>query len=266
MQPVLILSHGASVFSSDPTNSLYLHLRELGSNLLAAERPRAVLMVSAHFLQPRWTLTSSPRPDTIHDHPVAQLRNWRYPVPGDPALAAQIAETLRASGFDAGTDGQRGLDHGAWLLAAPLFPADLQIPVLQLSLHADLCPDTHLQVGRSLRSLRNQGNLIIISGGMTHNQDEFREGYVSGGNREVASAANRRFDDWLNERITQKNGAARSAAIAGFMTHPDAAWAHPSAEHLLPLFVGLGAAEEGVGSRLWGGFQVGLSTAGYRLD
>ena len=265
MQSVLLLSHGASVFSSDPTNSLYLRLRELGSNLLAAERPRAVLMVSAHFVQPRWTLTSSPRPDTIHDHPVAQLHSWRYPIPGDSALAAQIANTLQASGFDVRTDGQRGLDHGAWLVAAPLFPADLQIPVLQLSLHADLDPETHLQVGRSLRSLRAQGILIITSGGMTHNQDEFREGYFSGGNREDALAANLRFDDWLNERLTQENGAERSAAIAGFRAHPDAAWAHPSPEHLLPIFVGLGAAEDSLGTRLWGGFQFGLSTAGYRL-
>ena len=265
MQPVLLLSHGASVFTSDPANSLHLHLHDLGGNLLA-QRPRAVLMVSAHFIQPRWTLTSSPRPETIHDHPVAQLRSWRYPVPGAPALAKQIADMLQASGFDAGIDGQRGLDHGAWLVAAPLLPADLQIPVLQLSLHADLDPDTHLQVGRSLRSLRAEGILVITSGGMTHNQDEFREGFFSGGNRVGASAANHSFDAWLNERLAQKTGTARSEAIAGFMVHPDAAWAHPSPDHLMPLFVGLGAAEDSVGTRLWGGFQFGLSTAGYWLD
>lgn len=265
MQPVLLLSHGASVFSSDPTNSLYQHLKELGSNLLA-QPPKAVLMVSAHFVQQRWTLTSSANPAIIHDHPVVDLRNWRYPVLGEPALAAHIAEVLQASGLEAATDGWRGLDHGAWLALAPMFGAELQIPVIQLSLRSDLSPTSHLQAGRSIAHLREEGVLIVTSGGMTHNQQEFRQGYEAREYLESASPKSRRFDAWLHEQLTHFTGSARSDALSAFTDHVDADWAHPSPEHLLPIFVGLGAAENCNAINLWSGFQLGLSTAAYRLD
>jgi 4,5-DOPA dioxygenase extradiol len=150
-------------------------------------------------------------------------------------------------------------------VAAPLLPASLQIPVLQLSLHVDLSPESHLQAGRALSSLRDQGILIITSGGMTHNQQEFRQGYFSGNPPNSVSPASRRFDNWLREQLTGSTGTARIAALSNFKAHPDAAWAHPSPEHLLPLFVGLGAAEDGVAEPLWSGFQFGLSAAAYMI-
>jgi 4,5-DOPA dioxygenase extradiol len=264
VQPVLLFSHGASVLSADPASQLHQKLTALGKSL-QSERPLAALVVSAHFIEPRWTLTSAAKPPTIHDHPVDELRSWRYPVPGNPELAAHIASLLEAEGMPTALDAQRGLDHGAWLVAAPLLPAALGIPVLQLSLHVDLSPESHLRAGRALRSLRDQGILIITSGGMTHNQQEFRQGYFSSKPSSSASHANLRFDGWLREQLTGSSGIARSAALSNFKSHPDAAWAHPSAEHLLPLFVGLGAAEEGVAVPLWDGFQFGLSTAAYKI-
>jgi 4,5-DOPA dioxygenase extradiol len=262
MQPVHLLSHGASVLSADPASVLHQQLAALGKSLLR-ERPVAVLIVSAHFIEPRWTITSGPMPPTIHDHPVDKLRSWRYPVPGNPELAARIANLLKAEGMPTALDEQRGLDHGAWLVAAPLLPAALGIPVLQLSLHVDLSPASHLRAGRAIRSLRDQGILIITSGGMTHNQQEFRQGYFSGNPPSTASPANLRFDNWLREQLTDSRGIARSETFSNFKSHPDTAWAHPSPDHLLPLFVGLGAAEDSVAKPLWSGFQFGLSTAAY---
>lgn len=265
MQPVLLLSHGASVFSVAPAGPLHQQLRTLGATLLA-NRPGAVLIVSAHFVEPVWTLTASEWPTTIHDHPVKDLRGWTYPVPGAPTVAARIAQLLQAQGLVARLEPERGLDHGAWLVAAPLLPAELQIPVLQLSLHADLSPEATLQAGRALKGLRDEGVLIITSGGMTHNQQEFRTSYFAGAPLESASIPSRRFDDWLRDRLCASAGPARSVALSAFRTHPDAAWAHPSPEHLLPLFAGLGAADGCQATPLWGGFQFGLSTAAYRLD
>lgn len=264
-QPVLLLSHGASILTADPRSHLHRALVALGQTL-QAQPPRAVLIVSAHFIEPGWTLTASPRPTTIHDHPVLALRDWTYDVPGAPELAEQAAGLLDGEGSPVRLDTQRGLDHGAWLVAAPLLPAALQIPVVQLSLRSDLDPASHLRAGRALRRLRDEGVLVITSGGMTHNQQEFRQGYLGGGEPDSAAVGSRRFDEWLRVHLTHTSGSERSEALAGFAAHPDAAWAHPSPEHLLPLFVGLGVAEHGVATSAWAGFQFGLSTAAYRLD
>ncbi len=265
LQPVLLLSHGASILTADASSPLHQNLVALGQSL-RQQPPRALLIVSAHFIEPHWTLTTGLWPETIHDHPVEALRSWQYGVPGAADVAARAAQLLQTEGLDARLNAKRGLDHGAWLVAAPLMPSQHQIPVLQLSLHADLNPATHLQAGRALRQLRAEDVLIVTSGGMTHNQQEFRAGYLADKQPEHASIESQRFDGWIREQLTATSGITRSLALSDFSRHPHAKQAHPTIEHLLPLFFGLGAAENTVASELWGGFQYGLSTAAYLLD
>lgn len=229
--PVLFLSHGSPTlpFDNVPARDF---LMWLGGKLPA---PRAILCISAHWETATPSITASDAPATIHDFygfPKA-LYELRYDVPGEPALAAQIAGLLEAGGYRATLDGTRGLDHGAWNPLMLAYPQS-GIPVLQLSLiHRGKTGD-HVKLGRLLAPLRDEGVLIVASGGAVHNLRavEWREGALPPG-----WATD--FDRWLRVRIE----AGDYDALADYRSQaPDAAVSHPSEEHLMPLFVALGAA------------------------
>ena len=233
--PALFVSHGAPTIAIE-NDGWTAALEALGKEL---PRPRAVVIASAHWqTQGGVAVTGSARPETIHDFggfPDA-LYALRYPAPGDPALARDIAQRLRATGLSAEVDEQRGLDHGAWVPLMRLLPK-ADVPALQLSLPMGGDPDVLLQIGKALAPLRDEGVLLVGSGGATHNLRRLRFGEREAAPMGYASE----FDRWLWERVQ----AGDVAALRGWRDAPSARAAHPTAEHLDPLFVVLGAAQPG---------------------
>jgi 4,5-DOPA dioxygenase extradiol len=238
--PSLFLSHGAPTLPLTDTPARTF-LGELGGRLA---RPRAILVISAHWETAVPTISAVDRNETIHDfsgfpRPLYQLR---YPAPGSPAVAADVAELLRVSGFESTIDRSRGLDHGAWVPLLLMYP-QADIPVLQLSLQSHLGPQHHLAIGRALAPLRQQGVLIIGSGSMTHDLSEFR----GHGPNDLAPEWVNDFADWFHGRLT----TGQTAELLDYRRQaPFAAKNHSSEEHLLPLFAALGAAGDAHAERL----------------
>ena len=229
--PTLFVSHGAPsmVLEAGPTSGF---LRSLARTFA---RPRAIVCISAHFDTRVPTVTASARPQTVHDFfgfP-EELYRLRYRAPGEPALARRIAAALGHAGLDSRLDAERGLDHGAWAPLSLMYPA-ADIPVVQLSLQSALGARHHLRVGQALAALRDEGVLILGSGGATHNLRAFRGQVVDSPVTEYAAA----FDRWLHDAVV----GGHTAALLDWERAPQAAINHPSAEHLLPIFVPLGAA------------------------
>lgn len=203
--------------------------RELG------EAPCAVLMVSGHWEETRFTLSSGDRPGMVYDYSGFPPETYRirYAAPGSPVLAETAASLLRAAGLDAGTDAIRGYDHGTFSLMKVLYPEET-MPLVQLSLRVDMDPAAHLAAGRALAPLRAEGVLIVGSGLSYHNLAQLRgtAGYE----------ASRRFDAWLQETLIATSPSDREAKLIDWARAPAARAAHPHEDHLVPLLVAVGAA------------------------
>ena len=233
--PSLFLSHGAPTLPLSDTPARTF-LAQLGATL---ERPKAILVVSAHWETAQPTVNAVDRNDTIHDFggfPRA-LYDMRYPAPGSASVAARVAELLGAAGIASKTDTKRGLDHGAWVPLLVMYP-QADIPVLQLSVQPHLGPEHHLRIGRALAPLRDEGVLIIGSGSFTHDLSEFRGHALN----DPAPAWVNSFADWVHAALS----AGKIADLLDYRRQaPYATKNHPTEEHLLPLYVALGAAGEG---------------------
>ncbi|BBI99794.1 dioxygenase [Ferrigenium kumadai] len=234
MMPVLFLSHGAPTLPLDAgeTGAAW---RRLGERL---PKPSSILMISAHWETSVPTVSRAVRPETIHDFSgfPAELYQLRYPAPGAPEMARAAVAALQQAGISAQLDESHGLDHGAWVPLSFLFP-QANVPVAQLSIQPGMGPAWHVALGRALRPLREQGILIVGSGAITHNlraifrhpQDEPAPAWVT------------EFRDWVASRIREGDLQALLDYRSGA---PHAAQNHPTDEHLLPLFVALGAADD----------------------
>ncbi|MGH8852333.1 MAG: dioxygenase family protein, partial [Casimicrobiaceae bacterium] len=227
----------------------------------ALPRPRAVLIASAHWETSMPMLTGNPRPQTIHDFGgfPDELFQLQYDAPGDPQLAARAAAMLKAAGITAGIDGCRGRDHGAWVPLRWMYP-DATIPVVQLAIQPEFGPAHHLQLGRALAPLADDRVLIIGSGHTTHNLRD----WMANPRRQEPLRYAREFAAWVHDRLV----AHDVEALVDYRAQaPDAARAHPSEEHFLPLFVALGAAGRDAGvERFVDGYEAGaLAMDSYRF-
>lgn len=253
--PSLFVSHGSPTLALDPgAAGAFWH--ELAESL---PRPKAILCISAHWMTLSPLLGAAERPETIHDYygfpePMYRLR---YPAPGAPALAERAAKLLHDAGLPAELDPGYGLDHGAWVPLQSFYPK-ADIPVTQLSVQPRRDARWHLKLGAALAPLRDEGVLILATGGATHN---LREMDRSGG---PPPAWAKEFDEWLAAALAE----GRTEDLLDWESKgPKARRAHPSREHFLPLFVGLGAAGEGArGTRIYQDFTMGgLSMAAFRF-
>jgi aromatic ring-opening dioxygenase catalytic subunit (LigB family) len=179
-----------------------------------------------------------------------------WPAPGEPKLAARVAELLAQAGLPASVNASRGLDHGVFVPLKLVFP-EARIPVVPLSLAANLDPALHLAAGRALVSLRDEGVLIVASGMSFHNL----RGYFQPETPERARA----FDAWLT-RAVESPAAERATLLTGWRKAPFAAYAHPREEHLIPLMVAAGAGSEAPGKRIFGDEPMGAALSAYRFD
>ena len=239
MLPSLFLSHGSPMTPLTDIPAKHF-LEGLGASL---ERPRAILVASAHWETERPEVNAVAVNETIHDfygfpRPLYELR---YPAPGDAALAGRVLALLAAAGRPGLPDRQRGLDHGAWVPLLLAYPK-ADIPVLQLSLQSHLGPAHHLALGRAIAALRAEGVLVIGSGSWTHDLRRFRGAAIDAPDTPDVVA----FSDWMNQALLE----GRTGDLLDYRRlAPYGAQQHPTEEHLLPLFVALGAADNMAGAQ-----------------
>ena len=232
--PALFVSHGAPTL---PLSQAPARRFLEGLAALLPERPKAILAVSAHWETARPAVNAVAVNDTIHDFSgfPAELYALRYPAPGSPAVASRVRELLAAGGVESDADAARGLDHGAWVPLMLAFP-EADIPVVQLSVQTALGPDHHLKLGRLLAPLREEGVLVLGSGSFTHDLSSYRDYAALEDAPEPEWVT--RFADWMDHALAGR----RTDALLGYRRlAPHAERNHPTEEHLLPLFVALGA-------------------------
>lgn len=239
MLPTLFLSHGSPMHA--------LHAGRAGAAWAGLgrrlSRPRALLVASAHWETESPLLTTSSRPETIHDFGgfPRELYALRFPAPGAGTLARRAIELLRGAGFAAGGDADRGLDHGAWVPLLHMFP-NADVPVAQISLQTTLGAAHHLELGRALGSLAHEDVLVVGSGHLTHNLGEWARHVRRHGPTPQDAPAEPYVDAfrrWTDAQLVAGDGAA----LARWKEEaPEAGRAHPTDEHFLPLPFAFGAA------------------------
>ena len=238
--PTYFLSHGGGPWPY-MEDAMRRRFAQLETSLLAVrgdwgDAVRAVLVISGHWETAEFAVSSADRPGMVFDYYgfPEHLYRIKYDAPGSPELAMRVRAILEAGGFACESDGERGFDHGTFSLMKPIYP-DGGMPIVQLSIKQDLDPQAHLSVGRLLAPLREQGIVIIGSGSSFHNL---------GLRGPAAQEPSRRFDDWLQQTLLSSEAAERRQRVANWTLAPEARVAHPREDHLIPLMVALGAAEE----------------------
>jgi aromatic ring-opening dioxygenase catalytic subunit (LigB family) len=260
--PTVYLPHGGGPWpfvevglgSRAEQAALAKYLRDLAH--APGERPKAVLVISAHWEERVPTVMTSAAPPMLYDYygfpPASYEITW--PAPGHPELASRVRSLLERAGLEADTDPERGYDHGTFVPLKLTYP-DADMRICQLSLVRGLDPATHLALGRALAPLRDEGVFIIGSGLSYHNLRAF-----SPDARPVSVA----FDNWLRE-TTLKPQAERDRALVDWARAPSARLAHPREEHLMPLMVVAGAAGSDLGKIAYSGTLLDLQISAHQF-
>jgi aromatic ring-opening dioxygenase catalytic subunit (LigB family) len=248
-QPVLFIPHGGGpcFFMDWNPPDTWVGMANFLKTVAATlpQRPKAIVMVSAHWRESQFRVTGHARPELIYDYYgfPAHTYDLTYPAPGQPQLAEQVAGLINADGLAAQVDAQRGFDHGMFIPLKLVFPG-ADIPVIQLSLRKDLDPQAHLQVGRALAALRDENVLIIGSGMSFHNMRAYGDSRFS--------ALSDEFDQWLTNAL-ESPAAERDQLLRDWAKAPHAYLCHPQGdeEHLIPLLVAAGAGGEERGQKIY---------------
>ena len=238
--PSLFVSHGSPMMALEPSPARTF-LAGLAPHL---PRPRAILVVSAHhdaaYQGGRATVTASPKPPTIHDFGgfPDELFAMRYPAPGDPALARRIVGLLADQDLAVTADPDRGLDHGAWVPLSLIYPV-ADIPVVQLSIASNASPEWHYALGQALTPLRDDGVLIVGSGSITHNLRALFSARLPIDAPAPSWVTD--FTDWVADAMA---AGTIDDVLHSVERAPHGADNHPTPDHILPLFVAMGAGSE----------------------
>lgn len=262
--PTYAISHGGGPWpwakKTMPTNWDPLETALSGIPREIGVTPKAILMVTAHWEASAFMVQTHPSPPMMYDYGGFPPHTYeiQYRAPGSPAVAERTRELLAGAGLPTATDSSRGFDHGTFVPAYVMYPK-ANVPVVQLSIHANYDPALHLKAGRTLAPLRDEGILIVGSGLPTyHDLSSFGR---------TSSTPSRKFDHWLTETVVATTGAERSERLANWADAPSARLAHPREDHFIPLLVAVGAAEEDTGFRNY--HQTDLfgdtTSSGYRL-
>jgi len=260
--PVVFIPHGGGPwpfvdtgFPPDDVEDLKRYLRTVAA--VPSRRPRALLVVSAHWEATVPSVMTSAHPPMLYDYYGFPPESYRisWPAPGDPALARHVEELLQQAGFRTGEDAERGYDHGTFVPLKVVFP-DADIPVVQLSLIEGLDPARHLALGRALAPLRDEDVFIIGSGMTFHNLRIFRDP------RSAPIAET--FDAWLRDTMA-RDPAARADGLTRWAAAPAGRLAHPREEHLIPLMVAVGAAGDDAARLAYNNTFAGLRLSAFHF-
>jgi aromatic ring-opening dioxygenase catalytic subunit (LigB family) len=261
--PVAFFPHGGGpwpfiergIGSKEELKALTIYLESLRT--LTKTPPRALLVISAHWEEPVFTVMNGVAPPLLFDYygfpPESYQLTW--PAPGDPALATRVRALLSAAGIESGENPTRGFDHGTFVPLKLTYPK-ADVPVVQLSLRQGLDPAEHLALGRALAPLRDEGVFIVGSGMTFHNLRAFGDPR----SRPISES----FDAWLQETGTSP-ASERDQRLTRWSEAPSALGAHPREEHLLPLMVVAGAAGDDLGRVAFDGTILGLRISAYHF-
>ena len=266
-QPSLFIPHGGGpCFFMDPSDPdrphsdpMWQPMQAYLAGLIASlpERPRALLIISGHWEEPAFTVHRGKAPALLFDYYNFPPHTYslRWDAPGAPELAERAAGLLREAGLPTAEETERGWDHGVFIPMKVALP-QADIPVVQLSLRQDLDPAAHVAAGRALAPLRDEGVLIIGSGMSFHNMR------VRGPAAIPPSAL---WDEALADAVTDPDPARRAARVIAWQDLPEARFAHPREEHLLPLMVALGAGADDAARLDHRSVALGWTVSAYRF-
>ena len=237
--PTYFISHGGGPWPYMPALRRALHQLEVSLVDIVRQiggAPKAVLVISGHWEERSFTVSSGERPGMIYDYSGFPPETYDvvYPAPGSPALAQRVVELAAERGIQVASDAQRGFDHGTFTPLAVMFPA-ADVPIVQVSLKQGYDPAEHWALGEALAPLRDEGVLILGSGLSYHNLRQFGPG---------AAAPSASFDAWLQNTLVGGEIAARRQSMMHWDQAPAARQAHPREDHLVPLMAALGAAQQ----------------------
>lgn len=261
--PVYFLSHGGGpwpwMMKDMPGvfDELNRSLKEIPKHL--EKKPKAILVITAHWISQEFVVSSHPQPPMIYDFGgfPEHLYNIKYPAPGSPELAMHVHKLLQDANLPTRIDPERGFDHGTYTVIQPMYP-NAEIPVVQLSIQRNFDPLIHMKVGKALAQLRMDGILIIGSGLSYHNLRLFGPG---------AYAPSSAFDQWLQDTLFA-SPEERWRRLLEWQKAPQARMAHPREDHLIPLMVAVGASEHAIPSMIYHEetFMGGCCVSSFRFD
>ena len=236
--PTYFISHGGGPWPYMEDRRKALHILEDSLKDIPRQIgvvPKAVLMISGHWEEDQFSVMASPQPPMVYDYSGFPEHTYhvKYSAPGSPELAARVRDLVVAAGLRARLDPQQGFDHGTFTPLVIMYP-EADVPVVQVSLKSGYDPEEHMALGRALAPLRDEGVLIVGSGLSYHNLRQFGPG---------AREASKTFDDWLQHALVESSPGERARLLLDWDKAPAARQAHPQEDHLVPLMVAVGAAE-----------------------
>ena len=258
--PALYIPHGGgpSFFMLGERKQRYQDTEDFLARIqgLLPARPKAILIVTAHWETDLPSFTGGVNPELIYDYYgfPPETYELQYRATGEPALAARAVDLLRAAGFLAKVDPAYGWDHGVFIPLKVMFP-HADIPVVAMSLHRSLDARLHCQLGQAIRPLRDEGVLIVGSGMSFHNLRYFNEG----------GPPSHAFHQWLNHALAG-NWTERTDQLSSWDAAPGGRASHPREEHLIPLMVASGAGSDAPARSLWAGMVGPTHLASWAFD
>ena len=243
--PVYFVSHGGGPWPwVDGMREMFaLTARELAAlPARLPQKPKAVLMISGHWEATEFSVSGAALPGMEYDYFGFPPHTYqiRYPAPGSPALAARVQALLAEAGIACRVDPDRGLDHGAFVPMHLMYP-QADVPLVLLSLKQGYDPALHIRVGQAIAGLRDEGVLIMGSGLTYHDM----RGFGSDAATPVAQA----FEQFLAQTLAEPDPVRRHERLVAWTEGPQARRAHPREDHLIPLMVAVGAAQDDMGRR-----------------
>lgn len=240
--------------STDTWDKMAAFLRGIDDDL--GERPKAVIVISAHWMTEKPAIVAEKQPALYFDYYGFPPHTYEltYPTRTPQWLVDRLDELLASAGYALDKVTGRGLDHGVFVPFKLVYP-DADVPLIQLSMLASDDAEEHLKFGRAISALREEGVLIVGSGLSYHNLRQFY------GTQDKPDA--RAFDNWLTNAVMDAN--TREERLRAYQAAPGFAECHPTPEHLLPLMIAAGAATGEGAEQVYSEVLLGAANSGYRF-